>query len=146
MRATLTLDNDVAILLDRARKEQGRSLEEMANELLRRTLEHLGASPATRRRTQIQDPESDAAEILRLEAKINQIYDELRDLVGRSVEEPGLANEVERKREQLHALQMEEATAMRRQAESRLHLKPGEGYQLLERVGARRSSCSLNRS
>ncbi len=44
MNATLTLDADVAALLERIREERGRSLEELGNELLRRTLRQLGAS------------------------------------------------------------------------------------------------------
>ncbi|MCP4655459.1 MAG: hypothetical protein GY856_08580, partial [bacterium] len=42
----LTLDDDVAALLKRARRERGQSLQEYANALLRRTLERLGASAA----------------------------------------------------------------------------------------------------
>jgi hypothetical protein len=66
MRATLTLDNDVAALLDRARKEQGRSLEEMANELLRRTLRRLGvAAPGSRQpETQDLDEKTDVAQFV----------------------------------------------------------------------------------
>ena len=44
MSATLTLDADVATLLERAQKEHGRSLEELGNELLRRMLRQLGTS------------------------------------------------------------------------------------------------------
>ncbi len=126
------MDHDVAVLLDQARKEQDRSLEEMANELLRRTLRRLGSLSASQ--TTPQEPDDGRADIVRLEAAIDRIYAELRDLVARSATVPGLAVEIERKREKLHALQVEEAAALRRQAESRLHLKPGEGYRALERA------------
>jgi hypothetical protein len=134
MRApTLTLDNDVAALLDRAHKEQGQSLEEMANELLRRTLQRLGAVSGSRRRGS-QDSDDAVADIARLELAIDQVYDELRDLVARSGEDPRLTRELKGKHKQLHALQVEEAAALRCQAEARLHLKPGEGYRILERA------------
>ncbi len=132
MRATLTLDNDVAALLDRARKEKGQSLEEIANELLRRTLRRLGAAGASQ--TKAQETDGGAADVAKLETAIDEIYEELRDLVARSAEDNGLASEIEHKREQLHDLQLEEAAALRRQAEARLHLKPGEGYRILERA------------
>lgn len=121
MRATLTLDDDVAALLDLARQQQGQSLEEVANELLRRTLRHLGLSAT--------GPASES-----LEAKIDQLYDEIRDLRARSAKDPGVADEIEHKREQLHALQVEEAAAWRSRAEASRHLKPGEGRQILERA------------
>ena len=41
MKATLALDDDVATLLDEAVRNQGRGLQEMGNELLRRTLKRL---------------------------------------------------------------------------------------------------------
>ena len=132
MRATLTLDNDVVTLLDRARQKQGRSLEEMANELLRRTLRRLGVVGTSQ--TEAQETDDGAADVTRLEAAIDKIYDELRNLVARSAADPGLAGEIERKREQLHDRQVEEAAVLRRQAEARLHLKPGEGYQILEQA------------
>lgn len=41
MRTTLTLDDDVAVLLERARAERGGSLKEVVNDALRRGLRHL---------------------------------------------------------------------------------------------------------
>ncbi len=55
MNATLTLDADVATLLERAQKEHGRSLEELGNELLRRKLRQLATSP---RESESTEPEA----------------------------------------------------------------------------------------
>jgi hypothetical protein len=100
MRATLTLDDDVTALLDLARQEQGRSLEEVAS----------------------------------LEAKIDQLYNELGALKARSAKDPGVEIDIAQKREQLQALQVEEAAAWRSRVEAHRHLKPGEGRQILERA------------
>ncbi len=132
VKATLALDDDVAALLEQTRRERGRSPEEMGNELLRRTLRQLSASsrepePAAPRAAQLPDAPP-------LEAQIDELYDEIRDLVVHSAENPGLKTEIEHKREKLRALQAEEAAAWRRRADARLHLKPGEGYRLLERA------------
>ena len=43
MRTTLTLDDDVVILVERARRKQGRGLREIINEALRRGLPRLAA-------------------------------------------------------------------------------------------------------
>lgn len=69
-----------------------------------------------------------------LEARIDQLYDEIRDLVMHSKSNLDLGIEIEEKRQELQALQTEEAAAWRQQAEGRRHLKPGEGYRLLERA------------
>ncbi len=68
---------------------------------------------------------------VRIEAEIDQIYDEIRELVARSAETPDVEVEIERKREHLHALKVEEAAVLRRRAESMRRLKPGEGERLL---------------
>ena len=106
MKATLTLDDDVASLLEQARRAKGRSLEEFGNDLLRRTLKRFGVS-RPRRETQVEaeDP------IVQLEADIDRLYREIGDLVGRLPEEPGLQSEVERCRHRLHDLQVKEAAA-----------------------------------
>ncbi len=131
MNAILTLDDDVAALLERARRERGWSLEELGNDLLRRTL---GASfrepePAAPKAAQLPDASP-------LEARIDQLYDEIRDLVARSAENPGIKTEIEHKRKVLRALQAEEAAAWRQRADARLHLKPGKGYRLLKRAAS----------
>ncbi len=69
-----------------------------------------------------------------LETQIDQLYDEIRDLVAASAENPELKGEIERNQEWLHALQVEEAEAWKQKAESRRHLKPGEGYRLLKQA------------
>ncbi len=132
MNATLTLDDDVAALLERAREERGWTLEELGNDLLRRTLRQRDTSsrelePTAPRAAQLSDASP-------LEAQIDELYDEIRDLVVRSAEDPGLKTEIEHKREKLRSLQAEEAAAWRQRADARLHLKPGDGYRLLERA------------
>ena len=48
MRTTLTLDEDVAVLLERLRNERGVSLKEIVNEALRQGLLMLDAKPQSR--------------------------------------------------------------------------------------------------
>jgi hypothetical protein len=50
MRTTLTLDDDVAKLLERARKRRGMSFKELVNEALRAGLEQLEAPRRARKR------------------------------------------------------------------------------------------------
>jgi len=49
MRTTLTLDEDVAIRLERLRDERGESLKSVVNDVLRRGLEALDRPDATER-------------------------------------------------------------------------------------------------
>ena len=46
MSATLTLDDDVTARLQSIGRRQGKSLQELANDLLRRTLGHTEPNPA----------------------------------------------------------------------------------------------------
>lgn len=57
MRTTLTLDDDVAAMLERLRESREESLKELVNEALRRGLKQLGARPKRREpfRTQSVD-------------------------------------------------------------------------------------------
>ncbi len=48
MRTTLTLDDDVAALLNRIRERQGKGLKEIVNEALRIGLEGMTRPPRTR--------------------------------------------------------------------------------------------------
>ena len=48
MRTTLTLDDDVAVLLERVRKQRGLGLKAAVNEGLREGLRRLAAPPAQR--------------------------------------------------------------------------------------------------
>ena len=50
MRTTLTLDDDVAVALERARKQNDASLKEVVNQALRRGLPELARSPRRRKR------------------------------------------------------------------------------------------------
>ena len=50
MRTTLTLDDDVAVRLERLRR-QGRTLKEVVNEALRAGLDALEQSPSVRRKS-----------------------------------------------------------------------------------------------
>ena len=47
MRTTLTLDDDVAVVLERLKRERGLSLKEVVNQALREGLHHL-AEPTPR--------------------------------------------------------------------------------------------------
>ncbi len=118
-------------LLERAREERGWSLEELGNELLRRTLRQLGAPS---RRPEVAPRAVQLPDVSPLESRIDQLYDEIRDLVGRSAENPSLETEIQHKREKLRTIQAEEAAAWRQRADARRRLKPGEGYRLLERA------------
>ena len=68
---------------------------------------------------------------VQIEAEIDRTYDQLRDLVARSSSDDGIQVEIKRKREQLHALKVEEAAVLRRRAESMRRLEPGEVDRLL---------------
>jgi hypothetical protein len=48
MRTTLTLDNDVAAVLERLRKTREQSLKDLVNEALRRGLKQMDARPKRR--------------------------------------------------------------------------------------------------
>jgi predicted flavoprotein YhiN len=50
MRTTLTLDDDVAAVLERLRKSRDASLKELINEALRRGLSDMTSSPKRRER------------------------------------------------------------------------------------------------
>ncbi len=69
---------------------------------------------------------------VQIEAEIDQIYDDIRELVARSADDTDVEAELERKRRQLHVLKVEEAAVLRRRAESMRRLKPGEGDRLLK--------------
>ncbi len=86
-----------------------------------------GASAEARTESEDRDTEQ-------LESGIDQLYDQLRALVARSTSEPSLRDEIDEKRRQLSRLQEEEAKLAERRARSRLLIKPGEGYRMLERV------------
>jgi hypothetical protein len=50
MRTTLTLDDDIAVLVERERRRSGRSLKEIINDALRAELERRDTPPKRRRR------------------------------------------------------------------------------------------------
>lgn len=50
MRTTLSLDDDVAALLERVRKARKAHLKQVVNEALREGLRHMSAPPPRRRR------------------------------------------------------------------------------------------------
>jgi hypothetical protein len=50
MRTTLTLDDDVAVALERLRKTRDATLKELVNEALRRGLKEMGGRPKRRER------------------------------------------------------------------------------------------------
>ncbi len=49
MRTTLTLDDDVAAILERLRKARGDSFKNLVNEALREGLKHMTSPPKRRR-------------------------------------------------------------------------------------------------
>ena len=49
MRTTLTLDKDVAAVIERLRKTRGESMKDIVNEALREGLKHIAAPPRKRR-------------------------------------------------------------------------------------------------
>jgi Ribbon-helix-helix protein, copG family len=48
MRTTLTIDDDVAVVLERLRKSRGASLKQLINEALRRGLKDMSGRPKPR--------------------------------------------------------------------------------------------------
>jgi hypothetical protein len=69
-------------------------------------------------------------------SKIDQLYAELRPLMRRAANDPGLKMEVESKLDLLRKLQAEEADEMEKLFESKLSLKSGEGWEALHRAEA----------
>ena len=69
-------------------------------------------------------------------AKIDRLYAELRPLMSRAASDPSLKVEVENRLSLLRKLQGEEADEMEKLFESRLLLKPGEGWEALHRAEA----------
>jgi hypothetical protein len=67
-------------------------------------------------------------------SKIDDLYAELRPLMSRAVADSNLKDEVQRKLSVLRRLQTEEANEMENRFEDGLLLKPGEGWQALERA------------
>lgn len=54
MRTTLTLDEDVAVALERRRREQGHSLKQEVNDLLRFGLMHVDVQAAEQPRFRVE--------------------------------------------------------------------------------------------
>jgi len=71
-----------------------------------------------------------------LEMEIDRVYDELGKLVAKSAGEATVTSAIHLKRQQLRALQEQEAAIARRRAESHLHLRPGQGYEALARAAS----------
>ncbi len=65
---------------------------------------------------------------------IDELYAELRPLMSRAAVDPSLKDEVQDKLSVLRRLQTEEAEEMEKRFEASLLLKPGEGWQALERT------------
>jgi hypothetical protein len=68
------------------------------------------------------------------EDAIDRLYAEVRPLMSRAVSDPSLRGEVEAKLSRLRELQSEEADEMQKRFEAGLLLKPGEGWQALDRA------------
>lgn len=65
---------------------------------------------------------------------IDRLYAELRPLMSRAVSDPSLRGEVDARLSRLRELQSEEADEMQKRFEAGLLLKPGEGWQALDRA------------
>jgi hypothetical protein len=50
MRTTLTIDDDIAVMLDRMRRQRDANLKDVVNEALRRGLQEMGGPPKRRNR------------------------------------------------------------------------------------------------
>jgi hypothetical protein len=68
------------------------------------------------------------------EEAIDRLYTELRPLMSRAAADPSLRDEVQAKLSTLRQLQTEEADEMEKRFDAGLLLKPGEGWQALERT------------
>jgi hypothetical protein len=69
----------------------------------------------------------------RRSAAINRLYREIRSLMESSTD-PESDREIQVRFAELRRLQEEEADEVERRLESRLHLKPGEGWKALQRA------------
>lgn len=125
---TLELDDEIYTTIRRHAEAAGISPIDWALRAIERYRAGLADAPAESRSG------SEDRDVGQLQARIDQLYDQLRDLVERSAREPGLRAEIDEKRRQLVALQEEEAKLAERRARSRLRIQPGEGYRALERV------------
>jgi antitoxin (DNA-binding transcriptional repressor) of toxin-antitoxin stability system len=75
-----------------------------------------------------------AAEVGDLEARIDLLYGEIRDLLARSAGDPAVAAQAEQKRQQLRSLQERQAELLERRAATRLRFDRETGEQLLARA------------
>jgi len=71
------------------------------------------------------------------EREIKALYAEIRHLLTRPAEIPTLQEELESRILRLRSLQRQEAATMRESFESRRHLRPGTGMELLNRIEKR---------
>ncbi len=125
---TLELDDEMYTTIRRHAEAAGISPIDWALRAIERYRAGLAETP-----TAMRDKPEDG-DLGQLETRIDRYYDQLRELVVRSACEPGLRAEIDEKRRQLVALQDEEAQLAERRARSRLQIKPGEGYRVLERI------------
>ncbi len=125
---TLELDDEIYTTIRRHAEAAGISPIDWALRAIERYRAGFAEAPAESR------AEPDDRDVGQLETRIDQLYDQLRDLVARSAREPSLRGEIDEKRCQLAALQEEEARLAEGRARSRLQIQPGEGYRMLERV------------
>lgn len=121
---TLELDDEVYTTIRRHAEAAGISPIDWARRAIERYRAGFAEAPT----------ESEDRDVGQLETRIDQVYDQLGALVARSALESGLRGEIDEMRRQLAALQEEEAKLAERRAVSRIQIKPGEGYRMLERV------------
>lgn len=95
---------------------------------------HRRPSSKSEEYAEINESEVLASKGLNVEAEIDWLYSEIRNLLARASQEPTQQEEINHRIEQLRALQRQEATLMKRRFEAQRRLKPGAGWEILERV------------
>lgn len=130
----------MALSLDEILAAADKLSEEEQQELFRALVKSLlGSQPVMRSEGSVRAGElgrSGVADYLSatevtLESSISGLYAELKDLVGRSRDNPVIGAEIERKTKQLRKLQQAQAEIMRQRAEARRHLPSGVAHRAL---------------
>jgi len=70
-------------------------------------------------------------------SEIPALYSQIRELVARSANEPGLSSEIDRQIQRLRSLQEAQAEELERRFEERLRLRSGSGWAHLQRIKER---------
>ncbi len=133
-KVTLSLPEELIAYVDSKAAQMGTNRSRLVSDLLERSRRHERVNPKVSADPARADTGSRDREISRLEARIDELYGEIRDLVAVSTEQPARRTQIGQKRDQLRALQQREADLMERRAAARLRFDPEEGNRLLERA------------